>query len=73
MSKETRKAFYDKYMDVIVEMFKITGDDIGVCADKLVYMTEHRNDPNADFYPGIPADFDYDQCQKDINEILRAD
>jgi len=54
-------------------MFTASGDDTGVCIDKLVYMTEHRNDANADFYEGIPADFDYDQCQIDINEILRKD
>ena len=73
MSQATRELFYNKYKDVIISMFDATGDDKYVCIDKLVYMTEHRNDTNADFYPGIPEDFDYAVCQEDINQILRAD
>ena len=73
MSKKTMNDFYEKYAEVIIAMYKKTGDDTSVCIDKLVYMTEHRNDKNADLYEGIPEGFDFAQCQIDINEILRAD
>lgn len=67
-----RDAFAKKYAEVIMGMFLETGDDIYTCVDKIVYMTEHRNEPGADFYAGIPEDFDYAQCQVDIDEILRG-
>ena len=66
----TRKAMQEKYAEAIKEMFIATGDDIGVCFDKLVYTMKNLGNPDADVYEGIPEGFDFAAFGKDYKELV---
>lgn len=63
----TRKQLIEKYNDtVLMSMFKESGDDSGVCLDKLVYMAKNLGNPEAEVYPGVPEDFDWETFQAEV-------
>ena len=66
----TREKMYEKYHDVMVKMFEATGDDNGVCLDKLIYTYQHKDEPDHEVYTGIPADFDWEEFGKDYAELI---
>lgn len=65
MRKDELKA---KYHDTLATMSNATGDDMGVCFDKLVYMALHRDEEGADVY-FVPEGFDYDAFLEDYNKV----
>lgn len=63
----TRKQLIEKYNDtVLMSMFKETGDDKDVCMAKLIYTAKNLGNPEADVYPGIPEDFDWETFQAEV-------
>lgn len=68
----TRKQLIEKYRDnAIMSMFNASGDDEGVCLDKLIYTAQNLGNPDADVYPGIPTDFDFDTFLVEIKDLFK--
>lgn len=67
----TREFMYEKYADAIKSMFGVTGDDIGVCLDKLIYTMKNLGNPDADVYEGIPEGFDFVAFAEDYKELIK--
>lgn len=67
-----RQELYKKYNEVLKTMFEKTGDDNGVCLDKLIYTYRVRKGilKGGDTYDEIPADFDFNEFEKDYNYLM---
>lgn len=66
---DKRMELMEKYRDVLASMYEVSGDDMSVSFDKLIYMAQNRGVEGADVYGGIPADFDYDAFLEDIKAL----
>lgn len=60
---------YEKYNETIKAMSDVTGDDISVCLDKLIYATKNLGNPNAEEY-FVPDGFNYGEFAKDYKELI---
>ena len=67
----TREKMFDKYFDAIMSMFEATGDDNGVCLDKLIYTMKNLGNPEAEIYEGIPEGFDFAAFAEDYKELIK--
>jgi len=70
-SLEMRLEMIEKYKDAITSMYEASGDDSGVCLDKLIYTMKYQGNPKADVYEGIPEGFDFVEFGKDYKELIK--
>jgi len=71
MDRNDKKELMNKYKDAIVSMFNASGDDSGVCLDKLIYTMKNLGNPEADVYAGIPEDFNFGEFAKDYKAMIK--
>ena len=65
-----RQEMMKKYHDTLLSMYETSGDDSGVCFDKLVYTMKNLGNPDADVYTGIPEGFDFGEFSNDYKAMI---
>ncbi|MHC1723971.1 MAG: hypothetical protein AB9836_12300 [Aminipila sp.] len=67
-----REQMYKKYQLSLLEMHRKTGDDNGVCLDKLIYENnvKHGRIERTDTYVEIPSNFNFNEFEKDYQQLI---